>query len=912
MYLFIMGVLTLLFLVNLLDGAEDNVIIILIIAGITTFVKSFLQTRDNALHFTQLEKRIKALETSMQHTTVPVEQKQEVNTTQTVDVVKTPEAPLPEEPVVAHTENFSYIKVPQETTPEVAVTPAIESQEETQEVESTSYETESPVQVEATQIYLKTSQTEDPLTTAFAWLKNYFTTGNPMVKVGGVILFFGLSFLIKFALSNDLISMEVALLGVLAFAVTLTVVGFRFKRREGDFGLILQGIGIAIFYLAIFSGAKFFSIIPFGMALALMVATVIFATFLAVIQDAFYLAIFATVGGFLAPILTSTGAGSHVVLFGYYAFLNISIVTIAWYKSWRLLNLIGFGFTFVIGTAWGVTKYQPQDFATTEPFLIFFFLLYIVVSILFAHRTQFKLKGYVDSALVFGVPSVGFGLQAALTQNMEYVLAYSALGVSALYLSLAMWLRKKEAFSLLSESFLALGVVFLSLVFAFAFSPEVSSVIFSLESSAIIWVSLRQDRLYARIFALLLEVYALVTFISQTRYMLDTELFLNSVYLGFSILAIAALSTAFIYEKHASLIKPFEKQLHKIFLGAGLLIWILAGFREVDHHEYAYFSLYLSLSTLGFLALAKRAQWKSLSFALEFYSPIMLLTFAISMREELHPFVGYNLIALPLFVLVHYLLLRTLKFHFASIAHSAGLWFTVGVLSWEAYYQLELYSVVAALSLLPALSIFAIYNITKHPKFWPFTEYDKSYSDVGISGIGFALMVWELVALTHSGIVASLVYIPLFNPLELMQVSVLVTLVWWAKQSTIEMPYILRFIAISAMVMLTTMLARLVSYYGHVAYDLVHLAQSNVFQTSLSIMYTLIALAVIIYAKQKVQRTTWLVGAGLQGLVIVKLLLVDMSRSGSLERIISFLVVGVLILLIGFIAPLPPKKEVTS
>jgi len=34
-----------------------------------------------------------------------------------------------------------------------------------------------------------------------------------------------------------------------------------------------------------------------------------------------------------------------------------------------------------------------------------------------------------------------------------------------------------------------------------------------------------------------------------------------------------------------------------------------------------------------------------------------------------------------------------------------------------------------------------------------------------------------------------------------------------------------------------------------------------------------------------------------------------MARSGSLERIISFLVVGMLILLVGFIAPLPPKKE---
>ncbi len=196
-------------------------------------------------------------------------------------------------------------------------------------------------------------------------IKTYFTTGNPMVKVGGVILFFGLTFLIRFAVSNEMISIETSLLSVLLFAIALTVVGWRFKTRQGDFGLILQGIGIAIFYLAIFAGAKFFSVIPLSMALAAMVLTVIFATTLAVLQNAFYLAIFSTVGGFLAPILTSTGEGSHIVLFSYYAFLNLSIIGIAWFKAWRLLNLIGFGFTFVIGTIWGVSSYSSGKFFPT-------------------------------------------------------------------------------------------------------------------------------------------------------------------------------------------------------------------------------------------------------------------------------------------------------------------------------------------------------------------------------------------------------------------------------------------------------------------------------------------------------------------------------------------------------------------
>ena len=47
--------------------------------------------------------------------------------------------------------------------------------------------------------------------------------------------------------------------------------------------------------------------------------------------------------------------------------------------------------------------------------------------------------------------------------------------------------------------------------------------------------------------------------------------------------------------------------------------------------------------------------------------------------------------------------------------------------------------------------------------------------------------------------------------------------------------------------------------------------------------------------------------AGLLGLVVAKLLLVDMSNRGGAERIVAFIGVGVLMLAVGYFAPLPPK-----
>jgi len=47
----------------------------------------------------------------------------------------------------------------------------------------------------------------------------------------------------------------------------------------------------------------------------------------------------------------------------------------------------------------------------------------------------------------------------------------------------------------------------------------------------------------------------------------------------------------------------------------------------------------------------------------------------------------------------------------------------------------------------------------------------------------------------------------------------------------------------------------------------------------------------------------------LLGAVVVKLFLVDLADIGTIARIISFIVVGLLILVIGYLSPMPPKEK---
>ena len=56
-------------------------------------------------------------------------------------------------------------------------------------------------------------------------------------------------------------------------------------------------------------------------------------------------------------------------------------------------------------------------------------------------------------------------------------------------------------------------------------------------------------------------------------------------------------------------------------------------------------------------------------------------------------------------------------------------------------------------------------------------------------------------------------------------------------------------------------------------------------------------------------RSTWFLGAGLLGIVIIKLFVVDLAGVGTLARIISFIGVGLLTVSMGYFSPIPPKEE---
>jgi uncharacterized membrane protein len=82
---------------------------------------------------------------------------------------------------------------------------------------------------------------------------------------------------------------------------------------------------------------------------------------------------------------------------------------------------------------------------------------------------------------------------------------------------------------------------------------------------------------------------------------------------------------------------------------------------------------------------------------------------------------------------------------------------------------------------------------------------------------------------------------------------------------------------------------------------------SMLVQAALSIFWSALALCAMVAASRMRVRALWITGAALMGVVVLKLFAIDLSNIGGIERIVSFIVVGVLMLVIGYLSPVPPR-----
>ena len=773
-------------------------------------------------------------------------------------------------------------------------------------------------------------------------VKNYFTQGNQIVRIGIVVLFFGMSFLAKYSIENSLVSIEVRMAGILIAALIMLAIGWKLRIKNPAYGLIMQGGGIAISYISIFASFKLYQLIPAEFTFPLLIVFSLAAMSLAVLQNAKALAVTAMAGGFAAPILASTGHGSHVSLFSYYLVLNCAIFFVAWFKSWRLLNVIGFLFTFIIASIWGVTQYHASQFSTTEPFLIAFFLIYVAISILFSIKQKPELKGYVDGTLVFGVPMVGFGLQSALVNTMEYGLAYSAASLAIFYFLVTYLLKKKarigqesgENLQLMSQAMFALGIIFATLTIPFALDGRWSAASWAIEGAGFVWIALRQQREILKYVGLALQFLGGLLFLADYPYNTSSWAFMNAEFMGIAIISLSGLFTARILQQAGIDESPKQKIDKPVASGLiiwGIVWWYFGGLIQVEEHlsidyELVAYVAFVTVSAALWLMASLRWQWQQANF----FPWLLLLPLCLYFWPTIfnaHFFADYGYIVWPsslalLYGIFYYSDKAKYSLFKPTALHAISYLLVLSISAYEASWyinDLKLADAWLAIAVMTVL-IIGLYAINKYQR-WPFKYYAKAYYQISSVVIIAGMMIWGLGFNFLTVLEARPIpYLPLLNPIDLILLAAVLTAVQWyrlqgyalfedffaKKSSTVAMGLLASF----SFVWFNVLLLKTIHVVTGIHYEFEALFGSAIVQTTLSIAWTVLGLLIMILASKKSIRQLWFTGAALTAVVVAKLFLLDLAGQGTIERIISFIVVGALLLVVGYFSPMPPKLAI--
>ncbi len=750
-------------------------------------------------------------------------------------------------------------------------------------------------------------------------VKQWFTSGNVPVKVGMLILLAGVAALLKYASDAGWLVVPVAfrLAGIAAAALGGLVFAWRKRESHRSFALALQGGAIGVLLLTVFAAFKNHGLIDALPAFAISVVLIAGLCVMAVLQESRTLAILGVLAGFMAPIWLSDGSGNHVGLFSYYALLNAGIFAIAWVRPWRILNLLGFAFTWGIGTAWGVMDYAPGKFASTEPFLLLFFGFYLLLPLLYARKVATKESARIDGCLLFGTPLVAFSLQAGLLQGERMPLALCALGVAVLYAVLARVLLGRERLHLLAQGYATLAVGFATLAVPLALSAKVTASVFALEGAGLVWLGLRQERRLARWSGIGLQLAAACAFVLGISGIHGgTVALANAAFMGALLIALAGFATAWLY-----------RDAGKVLLAVVAYVWALCWWvgnvtNEIDRFvepESALHAALLLLGVTGWLAAEVHRRRPALALSLTTLG-CLLLAFPLAFMQVAdygQPFAGHGAWAWSLFAVLgvrSLLCLRAAGDAIAGLAQLAWwlLWPTVlSLVSWHVGRRFELAGGwVAMLMALPWLLLVAVsirrWQWLAQPLGEAFDRYRTTLQTVVFAVLG----VWWLLAMFSAADAAPLPWVVVFNPLELAQLAVLVLVamrLWQTQGAGVRVtPLPLAGMALAALLLVTVMTLRAVHHWGGEAWD-ERLLGTSLAQTSLTVVWSLLGVIGWVSGSRRGQWGVWLAGAILMGVVLGKLLLVDRGNLGDLLGIGAFIAYGLLCTLVGWLAPAPPR-----
>ena len=402
--------------------------------------------------------------------------------------------------------------------------------------------------------------------------------------VGAIVLFFSITFFLKYAFENDWLG-PTGQVVICAFAgLAILACGSRFVSKGwGVLGQALMGLGLATLYATFYAAFSLYAqpVLSQSTAFAFMVAVTLAGMALAVMHNSQAIAFLAVLGGLLTPVLLSTGQNSRDTLFTYLLVLNLGVLCVAFFRSWRLLDTLAMAGTFALYASWYGKFYEPAAMGPALAWLGAFYVVFLALPCAYhlVRRQSFTIERFT---MALANAAFAGGLAWYMLRN-EYLftMGFICLGMAAAYLVLGAIIRKRlpnDARALFGAT--AMTVTFLTLAVPMQLSAHGIMLAWVVEAPVLAYLAYRFRYRPVRVFAAAVLVLAIGRlFLTGVHWPLHTGLFVpftNGRFISAMAVPAAAALYALIHHRFRAQANDLDRAMKVVAaLVAGLLALVI-------------------------------------------------------------------------------------------------------------------------------------------------------------------------------------------------------------------------------------------------------------------------------------------------------------------------------------------------
>lgn len=420
-----------------------------------------------------------------------------------------------------------------------------------------------------------------------------FIGENLINKVGILILVLGISFFVKYAIDKDWIN-EPARVGVGILCGSLVMaIAHKLKKNYASFSSVLVAGAISIFYFTIYIAFHEYQLFNQTIAFSIMTVITTFSTLVSISYNRQELAVLSLIGGFSAPFMVSTGDGNYIVFFTYVAILNIGILSISYFKKWKISTILAFIFTTILFPSWCASKIGAPTFSHAGALIfgtIFYFIFSITI-VLNNLRNKGVFSGieyFVLVANTFVFFGIGMLILNDLNSNLTGVFTlllaiYNILYASILYKKFGL---DKNAIYLL----VGLALTFVTLTIPIQFEGNHITLFWAAEAVLLFWLSQKSNISTFKLGAIIVQLLTIISLlIDWDRYNSFEELSVvfNPLFTAGTVVSISLFLTYWLLRKEKdTIIKHLTlntKYYKTIVLISTIIITYFTGILEVNY-----------------------------------------------------------------------------------------------------------------------------------------------------------------------------------------------------------------------------------------------------------------------------------------------------------------------------------------